>query len=84
MIDPELKTHLETIEKELVTLHKDLNSLSASFRKGIFYGAGYVIGIIFIIVVVGWVLNIIGVIPAFNDQVNAFRVALERIGGPIK
>lgn len=84
MIDQELKTHLENIEKELTTLHNDYKSLSNSFKRGIFYGAGYVIGVVLIIVLVGWILNIVGVIPAFNAQVKDFRAALERIGGPIK
>lgn len=84
MIDPTLQTHLENIEKELTAMHNDSKSLRASFKRGVFYGAGYVVGIVLVIVLVGWILNIIGVIPALNAQVKDFRNALERIGGPIK
>ncbi len=84
MIEPELEKHLESIEKELVDLRHDSGSLANSFRRGVFYGAGYVVGAVLIIVLVGWILNIIGVIPALNAQVKDFRSALDRIGGPIK
>lgn len=84
MIDPELKKHLEIIEKEIVDFKKSSNSLRRSFMRGTFYGAGYIVGIVIIIVLVGWILNIVGVIPAFNAQVKDFRAALERVSGPLK
>ena len=84
MIDPELKEHLEIIEKEIVDFKKSSNSLSKSFMRGTFYGAGYIVGIVIIIVLVGWVLNIVGVIPAFNAQVQEFKAALDRVSGPLK
>lgn len=84
MIDPELKTHLETIEKELVHIRKGAHGLFPNVMRGVAYGGGYVIGAILIIVLAGWILNIVGVIPALSNQVKEFRAALERIGGPIK
>jgi uncharacterized membrane protein len=84
MIDPELKQHLETIEKELRDLRKDSTGLGATLLRGLIYGAGYIIGAVLIIVLIGWILNIIGIIPAFTTQVTEFRDALNRIGGPVK
>lgn len=84
MIDPELKTHLETIEKELVDLRKGTHGLGPNLMRGIAYGAGYIVGAVLIIIIIGWILNIIGVIPALSSQVNEFRTALQRIGGPVK
>ncbi len=84
MIDPELKTHLETIEKELVLLRKGSTGLFSTLVKGLIYGAGYIIGAILIILFIGWILNIVGVIPALNTQVTEFREALERINPPVK
>lgn len=52
--------------------------------RGCIYGAGYVVGAVLIIVIVGWILNIIGVIPAFSREVTEFRTALENIGGTVK
>lgn len=84
MIDPELKHHLETIEQELCDLKVKTTSIRSNFIRGAICGAGYVIGVVLIIVILGWILNIVGVIPAFNAQVAEFRATLERIGGPVK
>ncbi len=84
MIDPELKKNLRKIENELSHMDKASSGTWHTLWRGCVYGAGYIIGAITIIVVVGWILNIIGVIPALSEQVNAFRTALEHIGGTVR
>ena len=84
MIDPELKSHLETIEKELIEIRKSSTSLMSSLSRGLVYGMGYVIGAVLIVLLVGWILNIVGVIPALSSQVTEFREALERVSTPVK
>lgn len=84
MTDSDLKRHLETIEKELVSINESFNSLGSAFLRGIVYGAGYILGAAFIIVIIGWLLNIIGVIPELNNEVNDFKNALDKVGGPMK
>lgn len=83
MIDSELKKHLENIEKEIIILRKVTTGVKFTFFRGVVYGAGYIIGAVLIIIIIGWILNIIGVIPAFSTQVKEFRSALERIAGPV-
>jgi len=84
MIDPELKSHLEKIEDELSHMRKVSTGIWHTLWRGCIYGAGYVVGAVLIIVIVGWILNIIGVIPAFSREVTEFRTALENIGGTVK
>jgi hypothetical protein len=84
MIDPELKTHLEKIEKEVTVLRKELTSLWPVFMRGVFNGAGYIVGAALVLTLIGWVLNIVGVIPAFTQSVNEFRASVDRIGGTIR
>ncbi|HUD03932.1 MAG TPA: hypothetical protein VMR73_00370 [Candidatus Paceibacterota bacterium] len=84
MIDPELKNHLETIENEIVKMRKGSTGIPYTLWRGIVYGAGYVIGAVFVILIVGWILNIIGVIPYFNNQVIEFRTALQNVGGTLR
>jgi len=79
MIDPELKSHLEKLESELAAIRKPSGGLWQSFLRGCAYGVGYVLGAILIIVIIGWILNVIGVIPAFDRQVTEFRTALENV-----
>lgn len=84
MIDPELATHLEKIEKEVTTLRKELTALWLVFMRGLINGAGYVVGAALVLTLIGWVLNVIGVIPAFTQGVNEFRASVDRIGGTIR
>jgi hypothetical protein len=72
MIDPELKSHLELIEKKL-------GGGWYSFRSGILGGIGYVIGAALAILLIGWILNIIGVIPAFKSEVNQLQSLLKQV-----
>lgn len=84
MIDPELKGYLERIEAELVHMRKETVSLKSSLVRGLIYGAGYILGAALILVIIGWVLNIVGIIPAFNNSVKEFKDALIHIRGPIQ
>lgn len=84
MIDPELKEHLEEIERELVKMRRMTTGMPHALIRGVVYGAGYVIGAVLIIIIVGWILNIVGVIPAFSHQVSEFRNALENVGRTVK
>ncbi len=84
MIDPELKTHLETIEKEVVTLRKKMTALPLVFMRGTVNGAGYVVGAALVLTLIGWALNVVGVIPAFTQGVTEFRASVNRIGGTIR
>ena len=84
MIDPELKSHLEAIESELAKIRRGSTGIPHTIWRGIVYGAGYIIGAVCVILLVGWILNIIGVIPAFNNQVVEFRTALQNVGGTLR
>ena len=84
MIDPELKTHLEKIESELSRMRTTSNGIWRTLLRGVVYGVGYVIGAVIIIVIAGWILNIIGIIPAFSHEVMNFQTALDNIGNTVR
>lgn len=84
MIDPELKSHLEKIEGELAHMRRTTGGIWHTLWRGTVYGAGYVVGAVLIIVIAGWVLNIIGVIPAFSRQTVEFQTALGNIGNTVR
>jgi hypothetical protein len=83
MIDPELKGYLDRIEREL-TLARASTTAWGSLWRGCIYGAGYIIGALLIIVIIGWILNTVGVIPTLSHEVDGFRIALENISGTVK
>lgn len=76
MIDPELNEHLLTLEKQLEGLVRKDRHWS-QFIAGVFYGLGYVTGAVVLVVIIGWVLNIIGIIPAFNNYISEFKNTLD-------
>lgn len=84
MLDPELTKHLGKIEKEITLLRQEMTGYSYSFIRGLFSGAGYIIGAALILTIIGWILNIIGVIPAFTQGVSEFRESIDRIGGTVR
>ena len=81
MIDPELEKNLEKIENKLSHLDRETTGTWRTLWHGVVYGAGYVIGAIIIIIVVGWILNIVGVIPVLAHQAAEFRTALQNFEG---
>jgi hypothetical protein len=79
MIDPELKSHLEKIEDELSHMRRVSTGIWHTLWRGCVYGAGYIIGAVIIIVIAGWILNVIGIIPAFSREVTDFQTVLQNI-----
>ncbi len=82
-MNPDLENHLEKIEKELVLIRKGITNFSSYFIRGMLQGAGYLVGAALVLTIVGWILNIAGVIPAFSDAVDEFRASMERVGGAV-
>ncbi len=77
MLDPELKEYLKSINASIDKLNKG-NGWFRSMSHGLFTGFGYVLGFVIAIVVLGWILNIIGVIPAFRKEVEDWRKLLQQ------
>lgn len=77
MIDPELRSALTDI-------NENLNKISGAtgkwrpFFNGILTGLGSVVGAALALVLIGWILNIVGVIPALKNQVEQWRQVLQQ------
>ena len=59
-------------------------SVGHTLWRGVVYGGGYVVGAVLIIVIAGWILNLIGVIPALSRQTVEFQTALGTIGNTVR
>ena len=77
MLDPELKEYLKTINANIEQVNKGNNWWKA-LSNGLFTGFGYVLGFVIALVVLGWVLNIVGIIPAFKKEVDDWRRLLQQ------
>lgn len=79
MIDPELKNYLSGINQHLTELNaKKHPGVLRAFFNGMFSALGYVAGLALVIVVLGWVLNKTGLLPAFKQQVSDFQAFMDQ------
>ncbi len=74
MLDPELQHYLSGINQHLVDIkNKRTPGIWRSFFHGVFTAWGYIVGFALFIVILGWFLNRIGVLPEFQKQVRDFQ-----------
>ncbi|MCL5775043.1 MAG: DUF5665 domain-containing protein [Patescibacteria group bacterium] len=73
MIDPELKTQLEKIDNHLVGIFHKTESLWRAFVRGMLQGIGSIVGIALAIFFIGWLLNVMGIIPGIREQAREWQ-----------
>lgn len=71
----------DEITRHLARIDRALNSPWRAFVRGTFQGLGSIIGATIVIVFIGWILNIIGVIPEFKEYIEEFKVVVQDIRG---
>ena len=77
MLDPELKQYLETLNGNTAQIARGL-PWWRSLLNGAMSGLGSVVGVAVAVVLVGWFLNIIGIIPAFQREAESWRQLLQQ------
>ncbi len=78
MLDPDLKTQLDQIDSHLVELkNKKGSGVWRAFFNGMFGALGYVAGLAIVLVILGWVLNKTGLLPAFKKQISSFQEIID-------
>lgn len=74
---PEVR-QLREIKKELKNIESN-TSAKWWIIHGMLYGAGWIIGSLLAILIIGWVLSLLGVIPGLNHIVSAIQDAFTRV-----
>jgi hypothetical protein len=77
MIDPELKHSLDKITASLGQIRRGIPWWKA-LLNGVLSGLGSVLGVAIAIVVLSWILNIIGIIPAAKREVSNWQKLLQQ------
>jgi len=74
MIDPELQGYLSGINHSLTEIKEKRNpGIWRSFFNGMFSAFGYLVGVVLVIVIVGWFLAKTGLLIPFQDQWQKFE-----------
>lgn len=77
-MDDQVKEEARKVEALLDEIKSNTESKpSKSFVNGMLYGAGIVLGTIVGVVLVGWLLSILGVIPGFDVLAQRFSEILQ-------
>jgi hypothetical protein len=79
----ELSQDIEQLQ-EIKTDLQDLKHLTGSnkawFLRGILQGAGAIIGSIAMLILLGWLLSILGVIPGASELSDYIRTYMDKVG----
>jgi len=75
--DPEVR-QLREIKQELKAI-KGNTEAANSFLHGLLYGAGWIVGSLLAIVLIGWILSIMGVIPGFDKIAQILQAAFSQM-----
>ena len=72
-MEPELKTELEKINRSLVSIVHKTESIWRAFVRGLVHGIGSVLGVVAAVLLIGWILNTMGIIPGLKEQATKLQ-----------
>jgi hypothetical protein len=73
MLDQLKEKKIEELNKNLEGINHRMGNLWFAFGKGLLTGLGSVLGAGIAVILIGWFLNVIGVIPALQNTANDWR-----------
>jgi hypothetical protein len=77
MLDPELKNYLNEINANLQKVSHGPGRWRAFFN-GVLSGLGSIVGVAIALTLIGWILNIVGIIPALKNQVKQWQQVIDQ------
>lgn len=80
MLDPELKSELDQVNANLseVKQNSRKTGIWRSFFNGMFGAFGYLVGLMIIVVILGWILQKTGLLKPLQEQINTFGSLIEQ------
>lgn len=77
-MNEEIKRDVEEINENVEKILIKTGGYWTSFFRGLLTGFGSVIGAFIALLIIGWVLNVVGIIPAFSRQADTWRQSLQQ------
>lgn len=80
LMDSELKQRVEEIQNSLNRIDKGINPSRWNLViQGLWRGVGYLVGLVITVALLGWMLNLIGVIPFLTDFSQDMKSILDGV-----
>lgn len=79
MLDQIKDKKLEELNTNLAGINGKLGNMWFAFGKGLLTGLGSVLGAGLAIILIGWFLNVIGVIPALKGSADEWKQVLQQV-----
>lgn len=77
-MEQEINKQIQEISKNVAQLNGKAGSKWAALFNGFLGGLGYAIGFAVAVALLGYLLNAVGVIPAFRNEVNQWKQIIEQ------
>lgn len=80
MTEQEFQKEISEIKGELKAIRKNTyHPVWRSFINGTLSGLGSIFGVALALTIIGWILNTVGVIPAFRSEVARINQTLDQM-----
>jgi len=73
MSEQDLGKNVAELNENVARIDRRLGGSFMALWRGILAGFGYIIGASIAILIIGWVLNAVGVIPSLKTQVDSLK-----------
>ncbi len=78
MNDNNLDEKIEQINDNVSRINRRIGGSAMAVWRGMLSGFGYIIGASIAILIIGWILNVVGVIPTFKQQVESLKTTIKQ------
>lgn len=75
MLDQLKDKRLEELNTNLEGINRKMGNYKAAFGRGVLSGFGYILGAGLAVILIGWFLTVIGVVPALKNTSDEWREA---------
>jgi len=82
MEDPQLKFAIDELKNSIDRLYRRVGNWWRVFWLGMLQGAGAVVGAAVLVLLTGWLLNVIGHVPFIGDSAEGIRAVLKSTQEP--
>jgi hypothetical protein len=72
---------LKKIERQVSEIKAHTTNPLRSLLNGMLYGAGWVVGSVVALALLGWVLSLVGFVPGFGELANYLRAGVQHWHG---